>query len=71
MAMTRGRFQGREPNQGGRVRPALASLSDQRADELLKKFGGRGGMPLGERVAATDAGRTRSQGRALDATAFS
>jgi hypothetical protein len=46
MAMTRGRFQGREPNQGGWVRPALASLSDQRADELLKKFGGRGTAPL-------------------------
>ena len=28
------------------MRPALASLSDQRADELLKKLGGRGAVPL-------------------------
>jgi hypothetical protein len=45
MAMTRGRFQGREPNQGGwDMRPALESLSEQRADELLKKLGGRGAV---------------------------
>ena len=46
MAMTRGRFQADEPNQGGwNRRPALASLSDQRVDELLKKLGGRGAVP--------------------------